>query len=267
LDNTKKARSKVDMKTIISDNWKITTPIVANQAEIGKYRKEGYSVLRLMTITKEVERQKADAHPNDASDPGTYTKTYTHKYLQLFLFQKGKDDKIEEKLVGSIAIGDNLRMTDGLYKTYLQIFNNFIAQGEKCYQYRRFTDKAIAALQSETLLVPDYVLDEFDRVEEITAKKAIDPKKLLKQYKFKYEVLPQDQIDARIAGGKNTYYVIYLRSELEKYIMVANGKTGEILFSYYAPMSANLKPKDLGKISNAVQSGEAPAEDAAEKDE
>lgn len=246
LSNAHKVRSEVDMKAIITENWKATTPIIASAGEANKYRKAGYSVLRIET---DHYRYKS----------GNTYYSYNIKFLKLFLFKEKDNKKIKEELVGSIVMPDNFRMTDFLVKTYFQIFNNHISNSAETKIYSVKAKDELRELVTDTLLLPDYILDKFDGV--ATAKKVLEPKTLLKGYEGKWEILTQEEIDERIETGENKYFFVYVRTEAFKFLMIVNGETGSLLYSEHFPTLVNMTPKNFSSIWKRIASGEDEIDD------
>lgn len=257
LDNTNKVRSKTDMKTLITENWHVTTPIMAPKGSAAKYKKKGYSVLRFERVEKEYNDDHFDTAPNGTM---TYHSTtpviLIYTYLKLVMYQENKKGKIEEVLVGWIALGDNVKMTDGLYRNYFQLFNNCIESGLKWAENKHYVNPKISELKNGTLYIPEYALDKYNRNTEEVKKKAINPKKLIKSYDYKAEVVPQADIDAKISSGETVYYVLFLRTANSKQVAIINGATGELMYSHHGRVP-NIKTWDIGNMAYAVKYGKA----------
>jgi hypothetical protein len=262
IDNTRKVRSAVDMKTIISECWDVTTPIIDKEAALAKYKKPGYSVLRVERIEKQVPDPPA-------SNGMSTTHTVVFNYLRLVIFQEKKKGKIKEELVGHIYIGDNIKMTDGLFKAYLKMFNTYLKQGETWPETKlNYVDSKIADLRNQTLYIPGYAFNELGENSDSRAKRK-DSKKFLQKYDYKAEVEEQKQIDQRILNNEDVYFLLFFYfAEGDKCISVVNAKTGEIVYchiAFFRKADPTLKPGDLNKLSSAIKNGKK--DDKEDKDE
>lgn len=257
IDNTRKVKSNVDMKTIISESWDVTPVIIDKESALAKYKKPGYSVLRVENIE---------------SGGGAATgRTIHYQFLRLVLFKQGKNGKLKEELVGHMYIGNNIKMTDGLFKAYLKMFNTALKKGETLpLTIKNIVSPKISELKNKTLYIPGYAFNVLGENSESKAKRK-DSGKFLKKYDFKAQIEEQKQIDQRILKNEDIYFVLYFYYGIGvSCVSVVNANTGEIIYCHAGRLGKadpTFKPSDLGRISSAVKSGKVEEEDEKAGDE
>ncbi len=141
----------------------------------------------------------------------------------------------------------------GHMQTYLKYLNTELLKPNPHRKYfdEEINKKEIKALRTKTLLIPSYCLD---KVANYFAKQDdLDPKVLLAEYKYKYRVVSPEELNKSILESTEpVYYLVYIRSNTDKYITVFNSKNGSLLYSEYEPVSYNLKPKDFKELREGI---------------
>lgn len=140
----------------------------------------------------------------------------------------------------------------GVLKNKIQQLTALLEAGEINTYYKPETHKEqLINLQTQTLLVPDYVLihftpttgDESERVEE---------EELMAPYQFPYELVTTEELNERILSGEQVYYLTYVKIVANKYIEVINSTTGEIVYANAKSLSYNISDKDFKTLSKAI---------------
>lgn len=221
----------------------MTTQVGDNPANSSSLNSQ--SIHPQMELTIVVEREK----PNEREEPTVESQV---AFLELFV-------DFETSLnLGSLqdegfSGGEKIRgWGPGVLKNKIQQLNALLEEGEENTYYKPDTHKEqMINLQSQTLLVPDYVLihfapttgDESERVEE---------EELLADYSYPYEMVTTEELNQRILSGEQVYYLNYVKIVANKYIEVVNSETGEIVYAETKNLSYNIKNKDFKALSKTV---------------
>ncbi|GJM32102.1 MAG: hypothetical protein DHS20C18_11030 [Saprospiraceae bacterium] len=142
----------------------------------------------------------------------------------------------------------------GFLKNYLKFVNKSIAEGVERWLFQRDKENPeLKNLQSATLYVPDYAMIHFNTQngDESTKQEEAD---IFKKYPYPYEIINTDDLSNKILESDEVfYYLTYVKSSANKFIAVHNNKTGDIIYSNYAPMSYNIKKSDFKTLATAIK--------------
>lgn len=143
----------------------------------------------------------------------------------------------------------------GMLKNYFQLINQLISKGEHCGLYDDFVKPEITNLKDNTLYIPEAYMMEYNPwkgSEKLRDEK--DLKKLVEDYKFKYQFIKDEDLKKKILNNDEIYYMRYVSMNGNKYIDVVNAKTGNPAYYFYgAGFAYNLKDDDFKKISKAAE--------------
>jgi hypothetical protein len=141
----------------------------------------------------------------------------------------------------------------GMLKNYFQQINKILSKGEHIGLYDDFTNPEITKLKDNTLYIPEAYMMEYNAwkiTEKLRDEK--DLKKLLEDYKYKYQFIKDEDLEKKILNNEEIYYLRYVSMNANKYLQVVNAKTGDPSCYFYDAGSYNLKDDDFEKISKAV---------------
>ena len=111
----------------------------------------------------------------------------------------------------------------------------------------------VEKLKEETLYVPDYVLIKFSKHNEDEVQRH-NEKELFQDYRFKYKLISGAELNQKILNDQGGfYYLLYIKSNTDKYINVINSLTGEIIYSKCVYGSRNIDTKDLKNLSLKIK--------------
>lgn len=155
----------------------------------------------------------------------------------------------EETMMKHLYEESTLHNWNPLYlKNALQFVNNKLTNSEEHWLYNNEAYSGLSALKKNTLYIPDYTLIKFSPFSGDESKRH-DIKKLFKKYPYPYKVVAVSELaDLIMNSTDDIYYLSYIKSSSNKYVSIFNGKTGDLLYSQYSPVSYNIKDKDIGKI-------------------
>jgi hypothetical protein len=139
----------------------------------------------------------------------------------------------------------------GIVKNYIQTLMIYLNKNDKRWLYSGIKDKQqLKKLKTDSLYVPHYFMLKYKKMDESRRHKE---RKLFKHYKNKYVILSDSSLNEKILNSEEAfYYLLYVRSFMDKFICVMNSKTGEMIYSRYTGMSMNAKSKDLKKLQRKI---------------
>lgn len=142
----------------------------------------------------------------------------------------------------------------GMLKNYFQQINTIISKGEHCGLYDDFATPEVKNLKENTLYVPEAYMMEYNAwkgTEKLRDEK--DLKKLVEDYKYKYQFIRDEDLEKKILNNEDIYYLRYVSMNGNKYLQVVNAKTGDAPYYFYgAGFAYNLKDDDFKNISKAI---------------
>ncbi|KQB40951.1 hypothetical protein [Flavobacterium aquidurense] len=173
---------------------------------------------------------------NDAMGTGKVKKTLSELYEQMYTEQSFTNTNL------------------GMLKNYFQQINKIISKGEHCGLYDDFAAPEVKNLKENTLYIPEAYMMEYSPwkgTEKLRDEK--DLKKLLEDYKYKYQFIRDEDLEKKILNNEDIYYLRYVSMNGNKYIQVVNAKTGDAAYYFYgAGFAYNLKDDDFKNISKAI---------------
>lgn len=143
----------------------------------------------------------------------------------------------------------------GMLKNYFQLINSLLIKGEHCGLYDDFVNTEITKLKSNVLYIPEAYKMEYNPWKSTEkSRDEKDLKKLLEDYKYKYEFISDKDLEKKILNNEDVFYLRYVSMNGNKYIQVVNAKTGNPAYNFYgAGFEYNIKDSDFKKISKAAE--------------
>ncbi|KQO29928.1 hypothetical protein ASF10_05325 [Flavobacterium sp. Leaf82] len=173
---------------------------------------------------------------NDAMGTGKVKKTLSELYEQMYTEQSFTNTNL------------------GMLKNYFQQINQIISKGEHCGLYDDFAKPEIKNLKEATLYIPEAYMMEYSPwkgTEKLRDEK--DLKKLVEDYKYKYQFIKEEDLEKKILNNEDIYYLRYVSMNGNKYLQVVNAKTADAPYYFYgAGFAYNLKDDDFKNISKAA---------------
>jgi len=282
---------KNEYEKILKETWTVTPYKILTREEyelIELYQKN-YSFVELMSTKKTKSSKMAGISLYTYLDIGMYNVTEIDKELpkvktknekkrkykiheiftenkktiariHLFPTRDFVDDVIFEwrmyKVVDKIY-SENVffNYTTGMLKNYFQKANNLIEIGDPyAMSGKDFNMEEIAKLSTSKLYVPNYL-----KGWKNTIKATIDDEaeaialELFSTYEFDYEFISTEDLDSKIASGKEFFYLRYVVANNEKFVQIVNSKTGDIIFrDYITGMSWMIKKNNIEYLSKII---------------
>ncbi|WP_433764891.1 hypothetical protein [Flavobacterium ginsenosidimutans] len=142
----------------------------------------------------------------------------------------------------------------GMLKNYFQLINQLINAGEHIGLYDDFVKPEVKKLKDNTLYIPEAYMMEYNPwkgTEKLRDEK--DLKKLVEDYKYKYQFIRDEDLKRKILNNEEIYYLRYVSMNGNKYLQVVNAKTGDGVYYFYgAGFAYNLKDNDFKDLSKAI---------------
>lgn len=262
-------------KAIFRKYWKFSKIQFIKYSDLGHYIKQNTSFI---TVESEV---KSVRYMDNGNRFMGYNESYTGMYFELWVpdekFFKKSYTEFKDKYKIPVArihlYFDNIlkaspesiynmdydfgghvyNWSPGILKNYLQIISAFLDKGDAVKFGKRSEDEnEIKKLREATLYLPSYVLIEYNPV---TAKMTDrDEAKLMKEYKFKYKIMPVKNLDSLLLDdSKPTYYLLFIRvtvlgslenGQVGNYQALINSQTGALIYTDHG-ISWNLGIDDM----------------------
>lgn len=143
----------------------------------------------------------------------------------------------------------------GILKGFLHTIQDGLSAKEERSIFKEIEDKAaLASLRTDTLFVPKYVYTKFNM---LTGSEKDDDddadEQLSKAYPYPVKIVSNEELNERILDkSRPIKYLVYLKSNTDKFINVFDSKEGQLIYSRYVKLSYNFKNKDLGKLAKAI---------------
>jgi hypothetical protein len=149
----------------------------------------------------------------------------------------------------------------GFLRNYLQKISTVLSEEKSSSLYANSTTPGLAALKTETLIVPEYITKRFNPLLVKSVEKANEgaeaeerQENLFEKYDFKYKFESDETVNWNILKGHNFYYLRYVRMNTERFLQVVHSLTGEVVYADYIPgIAYHLKANNLLKLSNWVK--------------
>jgi hypothetical protein len=142
----------------------------------------------------------------------------------------------------------------GILANYIQQMTVLLNKGEIREAKTVFYNKdELKKLASETLFIPDYVMTKFSKNADDESKK-FDTKEIFEGYNLTYKLLSLEELNDKIVNNPTPfYYLLFIKTNNEKFVTVTNSKTGEIAYTEYSGSPSNFKSSDLKELQKVVQ--------------
>ena len=139
----------------------------------------------------------------------------------------------------------------GYIKNYFQELNRRLVNSEnlKIEDGIEKTDK-LGRLSNTTLIVPEWSLKKYNAL-AATFGKTRTAQELFMKYGHDYEVVSNDDLNAKILNGDDFYYLMHTQFNQKRIISIIHSVTGEIIY-LDEDGGYNIKESDLKKLSKLI---------------
>jgi hypothetical protein len=249
-------------RELMEEHWKVTPLQFLSYSQYTEYKyKKGYSYMLF-----------GDDFINDGISFSSYV------YLELWHWHFDKDnwEKRRKTQLARLELypdpettfdpsliydyrynteGHIFNWTPGMFKNYMQMINRHISEATKRTASKSETDAAeLLQLKTKTLYIPDYALEQHN-----TNQKSLGftpEKEMLADYPYPYKVVSNDELSKLIMQSEDKiYYLLFVRSNSDKYLAVMEGHEGKIVYHRHTPQSINVKKSDLKKLAKTIVEG------------
>jgi hypothetical protein len=216
------------------------------------------------------------------------TTVHVHLSYDLFMLVPNKKDKLKQKTFGKFLLhldGDAYKFINRyasanskhfgekvgpyLYKQaemqnwspvmiagYLKVINDGLQSNTLRSVFDEYLNKeAIKDLQTQSLYVPNYVNNRFNKITGTEKEVEEDEEDTKSAYPFPIQYCSLSELAKNTAANKEqgVYYLSYIKSSSDKYVSIFDSRTGKMIYTAYTPMSYNFKTKDLKRIANKIK--------------
>lgn len=149
--------------------------------------------------------------------------------------------------------GHIMNWTPGMFKNYVQELQSLISKREERSITKFYTQpNNLAKIKDKVLYIPDYALDQYNA--NLAPQGKIRAEELMADYPYKYKVVTNDELSQLILDAKEPlYYLLFVRSNSDKYISIIEAESGEILYTRFTPISFSVKRPDIKKLVKTME--------------
>ena len=151
--------------------------------------------------------------------------------------------------------GHIMNWTPGMFKNYVQELQDLISRQEERPISKFYVEpENLAKVKDETLYIPDYVLDQYNA--NLVSQGKISAKELMSDYPYKYKVVSNAELSKMILDSNEPlYYLLFVRSNSDKFISIVEGQSGAFLYTRFTPISFSVKRPDIKKLVKVLGRG------------
>jgi hypothetical protein len=152
------------------------------------------------------------------------------------------------------AAGHLKNWSAGILGNYIQQLTTLLKKGEVRGAKTEFYNKEeVYKVSSQTLFIPDYVLTKFSKNSDDESKK-YEEKEITDGCNLSCKIITAAELNIKITAVTFPfYYLLFIKTNSDKYTTVTNAQTGEIIYSAYSSSASNFKPSDLKEIQNIIK--------------
>lgn len=258
--------SKDEYIKVISEVWDITPFEVTwhqthekelKQEMFDKFNRDNHSFFYLTSLTIHTKYDflfntlDLKVYGNKRTDKKGKEVFNEHRIATIFFTPSiGQRANSSAKTVDAI---DFINYDLGHLKTYLRFINNKLKNNEyvNCYD-ESFKKEDFIKLKSKKLIIPESVKLRYSSTSR-TKGEIIDENELLKDYKYSYEFVSDENLNQMLLNDEDIYFLDYGQVNADKFISIISSKTGEIVYSEFTSLSYNIKSSDFKSISKLIE--------------
>lgn len=116
-----------------------------------------------------------------------------------------------------------------------------------------YNKEELQKLGSQTLFIPNYILTKFSKNSDDESKK-YEEKEITDGTNLSCKIITTSELNDKITAITSPfYYLLFIKTNTDKYITVTNAQSGEIIYSSYSRSATNFKASDLKEIQNTIK--------------
>jgi hypothetical protein len=152
------------------------------------------------------------------------------------------------------AAGHLKNWSAAILGNYIQQVTTLLKKGEVREAKTEFYNKEeLSKVSSQTLFIPEYVLTKFSKNSDEESKK-YEEKEITDGCNLSCKIITTAELNNKITTVTSPfYYLLFIKTNTDKYITVTNSQSGEIIYSAYSSSASNFKPGDLKEIQNTIK--------------
>jgi hypothetical protein len=185
-----------------------------------------------------------------------YFKKRKKKWKEKYKIEVAKVDLYPDATAGNVHFdgsGHLYNWGPGILKNQLQTITQYFYQGKNRWHFDTKSDsKQLKQLKTDTLFIPDYVFIGRGPSTEYNQKKTMDT--VLKDYEYPYKIISLAALNQKILTDTTAfYYLLFIRSNTDKFIHVIDSNTGEIIDCQYTALANQLTKADMRSLSERIE--------------
>ena len=142
----------------------------------------------------------------------------------------------------------------GILGNYIQQITTLLKKEEVREAKTEFYNKEeLYKVSSQTLFLPDYILTKFSKNSDDESKKFLE-NEITEGCNLSCKIISATELNDKIISFNSPfYYLLFIKTNTDKYVTVTNSQTGEIIYSAYSSSASNFKPSDLKEIQKTIK--------------
>jgi hypothetical protein len=249
-------------RELMEEHWKLTPMKFLSYSQYTEYKyKKGYSYMLF-----------GDDFINDGTSFSSYV------YFELWHWHADKDnwDKRRKVQLARMELypdpettfdpdliydyrysteGHIFNWSPGMFKNYMQLISRDISKGITRTAAKAETlVEELKLLKDQTLYIPEYTFEQHNSNQKSLG--FTPAAEMMADYPYKYKVVKNDELSKMISESEGKiYYLLFVRSNSDKYLAVMEGHDGNIVYHRHTPQSINVKRSDIKKLAKVISEG------------
>ncbi len=247
-------------RELMEEHWKLTPMKFLSYSQYSEHKyKKGYSYLLFgddfinegMSFSSYVYFELWHWHTND----NNWDKRRKAQIARLELYPD-PETTFDPSLIYDYRYnteGHIFNWSPGMFKNYMQLISRHVDEGVKrsAAKYVEDSDE-LKNLKNKTLYIPEYAFEQHNQNQKSLG--YTPAKEMMADYPYEYKVLSNDELSKLIMESKDKlYYLLFVRSNSDKYLAVMEGHEGHIVYQKHSPQSINVKRNDIKKLAKVLK--------------
>jgi hypothetical protein len=246
-------------RELMEEHWKLTPMKFLSYSQYTEYKyKKGYSYMLF-----------GDDFINDGTSFSSYV------YFELWHWHADKEnwDKRRKVQLARLELypdpettfdpsliydyrysteGHIFNWSPGMFKNYMQLISRDISNGiTRTAAKSETVVEDLKLLKNKTLYIPEYAFEQHNSNQKSLG--FTPAAEMMADYPYSYKVVSNNELSKMIAESEDKiYYLLFVRSNSDKYFAVMEGHDGNIVYHRHTPQSINVKKSDIKKLAKVI---------------
>ena len=148
--------------------------------------------------------------------------------------------------------GHIFNWSPGMFKNYMQLISRDLTKGiTRTAAKTETVVEELKLLKDQTLYIPEYAFEQHNSNQKSLG--YTPAAEMMADYPYKYKVVKNEELSKMISESEGKiYYLLFVRSNSDKYFAVMEGHDGNIVYHRHTPQSINVKRSDIKKLAKVI---------------